>query len=219
MVTAQFLLEGSVYALEQCGLLLRDATALYKGGSYASSIAIAALAREGLDRAIVLRDLRDRVLSGWRLSLPEIKEEFSDHEEEGLVHMATDPCTDRDSPPDDVLRTSHADARGSQGNWQADMFAEQAKKEQAERARKECRALRIGCLYVRPDSVWSHWRRPKEHTREEARRFLVDALGDYARERDRIETGLCHPRHAEYVSAVRGWAGRPELPAPAWLCW
>jgi hypothetical protein len=219
MITAQFLLEGSVYALEQCGLLLRDATALYKGGSYASSIAIAALAREGLDRAIVLRDLRDRVLSGCRLGLPEINKEFSDREEEGLVHMAPDPHADPDCPRDGVIRTSHSNARGSQGDWQADMFAEQAKKEQAQRVRTSRRALQIGCLYVSPDSVWSYWRRPKEHSREEARRFLVDALGDYARERDRIETGLCHPRYVEYVSAVKGWVGRPELPAPAWLCW
>jgi hypothetical protein len=28
-VTAHFLLEGAVYALEQCGLLLRDADLLY----------------------------------------------------------------------------------------------------------------------------------------------------------------------------------------------
>jgi hypothetical protein len=31
-ITPQFLLEGAVLALEQCGLLLRDANVLYRGG-------------------------------------------------------------------------------------------------------------------------------------------------------------------------------------------
>jgi hypothetical protein len=57
------------------------------------------------------------------------------------------------------------------------------------------------------------------HSQQEARHFLTDALGDYAGERDRIVTGLCHPKHAEFVKAVRAWAGRPELPPPAWASW
>jgi hypothetical protein len=133
---------------------LRDAAALYKAGSYASSIAIAALAREGLDRAIVLRGLRDRVLSGCRLSLPEINEDFGDQEnEEVLVHAGNHLGVEPDPRHDDVTRMPLSIARRSQGHRQADLFAEQARKEQAERTRKERRALRIGCLYVRPDSV------------------------------------------------------------------
>jgi hypothetical protein len=35
-VTPEYLLEGAVYALEQCGLLLGDANVLYRNGSYRS---------------------------------------------------------------------------------------------------------------------------------------------------------------------------------------
>jgi hypothetical protein len=37
LVTPQYLLEGAFHALEQGGLLLRDANLLYESGSYANS--------------------------------------------------------------------------------------------------------------------------------------------------------------------------------------
>jgi AbiV family abortive infection protein len=47
-VATRFILEGSEYALEQCGLLLRDANVLYQSGSYASAVVLTAFAREEL---------------------------------------------------------------------------------------------------------------------------------------------------------------------------
>jgi AbiV family abortive infection protein len=220
MVTDQFLLEGSVYALEQCGLFLRDATTLYKVGSYSGCIVLAALARDELDRAVLLRHLRDRVLTGFASSVPDIHQELEDHEEEQrLVRLCNSPGAGPDSALEELIRARLYDPSRCQAHRQADLFVEQITKEQAERTRKERHALRMSCLHVCPDSAASDWRRPKEHSREEARQFLTDALSDYAAERDRIETGLCHPKFAEFVNAVRAWAGRPELPPPAWPSW
>jgi len=56
-VSPQYLLEGAAYALEQCGLLLRDANLLYRSGSYASAVALAAFAQEELGRWKMLLDL------------------------------------------------------------------------------------------------------------------------------------------------------------------
>jgi AbiV len=50
-VTADFLLKGYALALEQCGLLLRDAVLLYKNRSYANAVVLAAFAREELGRS------------------------------------------------------------------------------------------------------------------------------------------------------------------------
>ena len=58
MVTANFLLEGAYYALEQCGLLLRDAVQLYNGSSYATAVVLAAFAREELGREKILLALQ-----------------------------------------------------------------------------------------------------------------------------------------------------------------
>jgi AbiV family abortive infection protein len=219
MDTDQFLLKGSVYALEHCGLLLRDATTLFKAGSYAGAIIMAAHAREEMDRAILLRELRERVLTGLALSVPDINQELEEQAEQQLVRLSSSPRADADPELDELLQPRRYDPPGRQAHHQADLFFEHINKEQAERTRKERHALLVDCLHVSPDSAATHWHKPKAHSRQEARHFLTDALGDYAVERDRIETGLCHPKHAEFVKAVRAWAGRPELPPPAWASW
>ena len=53
-VTADFLLKGYALALEQCGLLLRDAVLLYENKSYANAVVLAAFAREELGRSRIL---------------------------------------------------------------------------------------------------------------------------------------------------------------------
>jgi hypothetical protein len=220
MVTAQFLLEGSVYALEQCGLLLRDATALYKAGSYPSAVLIAGLAHESLDRAVRLRGLRERVLRGRQLVLPEIDAEFGEQEnEEVLVGAGTGLSAQRRTRREERTKKPFTVGRGPTGYLQGDLFVDQTRREQAQRTRTEREALRVGCLHVRPDGAAFRWHLPKDHSREEARSFLLDVLCDYARERDRIESGLCRPEQAEYVRAVRAWEDRPGLPAPAWPSW
>ncbi len=58
------LLKGTFYALEQCGLLLRDANIQYRNGSYASTIVLAAFAREELGRYRILLDFWRRARDG-----------------------------------------------------------------------------------------------------------------------------------------------------------
>jgi AbiV len=71
-ITPQYLLEGAVYALEQCGLLLRDANLLYRSGSYATAVALAAFAREEQGRWRILLELRREVLDGKSVMIEEI---------------------------------------------------------------------------------------------------------------------------------------------------
>src|SRR5215475_183400 len=78
-VTPQYLLHGAVYALEQCGLLLRDANLLYESGSYATAIALAAFAQEELGRWKMLRDLRKEVLDGDHLTAEQVRTRCGDH--------------------------------------------------------------------------------------------------------------------------------------------
>jgi AbiV family abortive infection protein len=78
-VTSAYLLQGAVYALEQCGLLLRDANALFHDGSYASAIVLAAFAREELGRSNILFDLRSAVLSGETVTAELLAQRCGDH--------------------------------------------------------------------------------------------------------------------------------------------
>src|SRR6478672_4799434 len=78
-VSPQYLLEGAVYALEQCGLLLRDANLLYRNSSYASALALAAFAREELGRWTILLELRDKVIGGANLTVRDVQGRCKNH--------------------------------------------------------------------------------------------------------------------------------------------
>jgi AbiV family abortive infection protein len=96
-VSPKYLLEGAAYALEQCGLLLRDANLLYRNGSYASAVAVAAFAQEELGRWRILLDLRRKVLRGGSVTIKEIQTRCGDHvrkQEAGV--MSTVMRTDKD---------------------------------------------------------------------------------------------------------------------------
>jgi HEPN superfamily AbiV-like protein len=56
-LTADALLRGSLFALEQCGLLLNDAALLLEHQRWPSSAGVALLAREELGRSRILRHL------------------------------------------------------------------------------------------------------------------------------------------------------------------
>ena len=89
-LTAQSLLRGAVYSLEQCGLLLGDAKLLYKNGSYASALAVAAFAREDLGRSRMLLKLRKGVLAGETLAVEDVKTACDDHvrkQEAGMTSL------------------------------------------------------------------------------------------------------------------------------------
>src|SRR5437867_12539698 len=82
MISEQLLLEGAWYSFEQCGILLRDAVALYERGSHSTAVGLALLAREEMGKARILLDLwRDVVNRGRKVSAAEVRRKLDDHEE------------------------------------------------------------------------------------------------------------------------------------------
>ena len=64
MVSEQTLLQGSWYALEQAGRLLRSAVALFESGDPSTAVAVAMFGREELGRSRILRVLAQQVKAG-----------------------------------------------------------------------------------------------------------------------------------------------------------
>jgi AbiV family abortive infection protein len=91
-VSSAYLMMGAVYALEQCGFLLRDAVGLYHSGSYGSAVALASFAREELERCNILLDLRTRLLAGETVGVQEIADSCEDH-----LEKAKTGCTEHDA--------------------------------------------------------------------------------------------------------------------------
>src|SRR5258708_39176736 len=102
------LLKGTFYALEQCGLLLRDANILYRNGSYASTIVLAAFAREELGRYRILLDLWRRARDGKdTFTADDVRKACDDHvtkQKAGMLSLTM--RADRESGLGKMLRAS-----------------------------------------------------------------------------------------------------------------
>jgi len=78
-VSTEFLLKGAVYNLEQCGLLLRDASLLVTNNADANGLLLTIFAWEALGKWVTLRNLRREVLGGRALGIEEVAEICGDH--------------------------------------------------------------------------------------------------------------------------------------------
>jgi AbiV family abortive infection protein len=176
-VTPRYLLEGAAYALEQCGLLLRDANVLYRNGSYSSAVALALFAREELGRYRILLDLRKDVLGGKHFTIEEIGKRCKKHEhkqEAGMLSFVMRIVTD--IPLGGVLGTYLNVEHGSKA-WRT-------AREQLQQAQQTIPVKRhnqrMSALYVdavAPDA----WSRPtKEISQLSAYQNLQDAANDYS---------------------------------------
>jgi AbiV family abortive infection protein len=211
-VTPQYLLEGAAYALEQCGLLLRDANSLYSCRSYASAVAVALFAREELGRWRILLDLRKQVLDGSSLTTKEIQKRCIDHvtkQEAGMMSFVM--TVDTDSPLGGILGTYMTVKPGSE-EWKT-------AREQLEQARQSVpvqrHKQRMSALYV--DAVAPHrWCRPtREISQPTAYSYIQDAANDYSGQYDRYTNPeIYKPDDLELYTELEQWIGRPTLLIP-----
>jgi AbiV family abortive infection protein len=212
LVNPRYLLEGAAYALEQCGLLLRDANLLYRDGSYASAVAVALFAREELGRYRILLDLRKQVVGGDHLTIEEIQDGCRNHvtkQEAGMLSFVM--RADADTPLRGILDTYLTVKQGSE-QWKT-------AREQLEQARQtvpvERHNQRMSALYVDPVAP-DLWRRPtREISQITAHAYLQDAANDYSGQYDRYTNPDIHkPDDPELYTALETWIGRPTLPIP-----
>jgi AbiV family abortive infection protein len=219
-VTAQYLLEGAALALEQCGLLLRDANILYRSGSYGNAVVLAAFAREELGRSNILFDLRRQVVAGARFTIEEIRERCDDHVTKQKAGMLSTAITAAgESGLAKLLRvrmTSHPQStEGKKADAELARIVEMKKK----RDPGERHKTRMAALYVEPLSE-SQWNRPGDTSPSFAQEFIQHAVNDYA---GRYQNGysastLAILKHfdPELYNAFEQWSGCPELPLPEW---
>jgi AbiV family abortive infection protein len=148
-VTPEFLLQGAAYALEQCGLLLRDANLLYQSGSYASAFAVALFAQEELGRWSILLDLRRKVLGGYDITVENIQDSCSNHvrkQEAGV--MSTTMRADLDSGLGKLLQARANSKPGSQEWKAADEQIQKLDRQKSKRAPGDRHKQRMSALYV-----------------------------------------------------------------------
>lgn len=215
-VTPKYLLEGAVYALEQCGLLLRDANLLYRSQSYASAVALAAFAREELGRWRILLALRKEVFGGTILTIEQIEDRCGDHVQKqsaGMLSLTT--RTNLNSELGKLL-TSKFDATPGSEEWKAfDAQIEKVNRQVAKRIPDDRQRRRMSALYVDPVPP-DRWNRPTEITQSIAAEFLQEAATDYSIQYWQHYTKPEYIKldNPELFDAMTQWSDRPELPRP-----
>ena len=219
-VSPQFLLEGAVYALEQCGLLLRDANVLYRAGSHATTVIVTAFASEELGRSAILFEMRREVLTGKEITKEQIADRCSDHvikQQRGtLSAVLTAP---RDTELGKLIRARIAPDPQRIAEWEeAGAKLARIRKVRNKRIPSDRHEIRKSALYVEPTK--KGWNRPAETSRAFAHRFLQEAVNDYATRCDNLRPELLKLGepigNSELHAALQQWSDRPELPRPEW---
>jgi AbiV family abortive infection protein len=206
-VTAQYLLEGCAYALEQCGVLLCDAAALLKNGSPPSIVTLATFAREELGRSGILFDLYVAVQNGAEVNEQDIRKKCGDHVEKQkraqLSVMQRFPLESRAGEFTKIVFTAKADSDEYRSARKAlDVLEEQ----KAKRTPHDRHNARMQALYVEPSG--SSWNRPvREITKESARDSLIEVINDYM-------TFLQGQPDSPRNLAFQAWSGCPSFPMP-----
>jgi AbiV family abortive infection protein len=206
-VTPEYLLKGAAYALEQCGLLLRDANLLYRSGSYASAVALAVFAQEELGRWRILLDLRTQVLSGHPSTIKEIQDRCRSHvkkQEAGMMSFVVRVVTDPDLAK---LLDTYLSAEPGSEERETTRAQLELDQQRTERIPLERHKQRISALYVDAEAP-DRWNRPtREISLITAYAYLQDSADDYLVHYYNYTLGGAYPE-------LEQWIGRPTLPIP-----
>lgn len=209
----RLLLEGAVYALDNCGALLRDAFTLYHRGSYASAIVITMFAREELGKYRILREEFDKVAAGGTLQPADLANKkgslFSHIEKQEQAVLSIVQRADRDSPLGKLMRARMDNPPGSPEWVKADKELAVITEAQRKEIPKKRHNRRMGALYVGLDETQTGWIRPQEVTREEAEQEVYHAVGDYNNALSRLE--MDPPAGKAFLEAFNAWVDRPKV--------
>jgi AbiV family abortive infection protein len=216
-VGSDHLLEGAVYALEQCGLLLRDANTLYRAKAYASAVVLAAFAREELGRWRMLVGLWREVRKGKEVTVADVEKHCWGHVEKQTAGMVSVAIRGHEEGGE-LIRALASAVPGTE-EWKAiqdkidDIVVGIRNHIPDER-----HETRQSALFVDPISA-NEWSRPVEKiTRDVACHFLMDAANDYSIQSSQgyTELEIVKVRELERYEALAKWDDRPNMPAAEW---
>ena len=210
------LLLGSLYALEQCGLLLTDATALLEQRRYPTAAGIALLAREELGRHQILLDLWRQSVAGRPVTPGEVEKACDDHvEKQRRAQLSLTLRAQSGDQLDELHRTKFSSEPGSEEWRTADLKLQAIVERRRKRQPTDRHETRMSAFYVdlADDQSWS---RPIDLDPRVCANEFVDAMNDYTNARDRIEQAAeLHDDH-QLAGAIVGLTNPPMFPPIRW---
>jgi AbiV family abortive infection protein len=209
----KLLLEGAVYALDNCGELLRDAFALYNRKSYASAIVMTMFAREELGKFRILREKFEEVAAGRTFQPADFASKkgplFSHVEKQEQAVLSIVQRADRDSPLGKLMCAVMDNPLGSPEREKAEKELAKITEEQKKALPKERHNRRMDALYVGLNDTHTAWIRPQEVTQEEAKQEVYHAVGDYHNALSRLQKDP--PAGKAFLAAFHAWVDRPQI--------
>lgn len=212
-VPAEQLLKGARHAMEQCGLLLRDAVILRRAESHSSAVVLALFGREELGRHRILMDLWRRASEGTIVTLAEVNKAcdghmvkqaagqlslvYRTHKNTGLGKLLTEASTSK-NPPD------------SKEYKEARQALEKVDKKKEDRTPGDRQEERMEALYVDLTDSGS-WNRPAELSEQQATSTIDDAINDYSGQWDRLQPAQVTAHDKALAEALEKWKDRPAL--------
>jgi AbiV family abortive infection protein len=221
-VIPHYVLEGAAYALEQCGLLLRDANFLYRNRSYASTIALTAFAREELGRSRILLDLWRKASAGDALTIEQLEQACDDHltkQKAGMLSLILK--ADRESGVGKVLEARMKSDPQSPESQEAEAELKLIEEAMKKRTPGNRHQKRMAALYVEPVSE-TEWSRPSATSASAAHDFLQHAVSDYSTRyyqgyiTSASSIAILKQTDPNLYNALEQWSDRPVLQPPEW---
>jgi len=214
-LTPQFLLGGTVYALEQGGVLLHDSVLLYQNENYASSAALALFASEEIGRSRLLRQLwKEAVEKGRAFTAQTIRLKCQNHVVkqnwgQGRPVLYVSKNDKNLYQLFEATLVEHATAESRKASAELQAIAERLSR----RVPNQRHDWRLKSLYVEPDESGINWNRPKTLHKKIAFDSLFGANSAYAEEVGKFNrTGSFKNADPAYHSALNAWGKCPELP-------
>ena len=212
-VSADVLLKGAWYALEQSGRLLQDAVKLCDLRSYASAAALALLAREELGRYRILLKLWRRAINGDLFSVQDVRAACDDHVSK--QRHAQLSMTYRVEPSTGLAQLFRGRIETRPGTPEYKRIDDQLKQlddTMRKRTPEDRHEMRMTVLYLDINDYGTDWIRPAAISRTKATNELTDAVNDYSLQLDKI----AHDCDSTLAGALTAWPDRPTLPDPVW---
>src|SRR5271154_5048582 len=191
----------------------------YRNNGYASSVVLAAFAREALGQWKILLALRREVIGGKPLTVSEVKNRCSSHVQKQAAGMLSITMRADQGHGAGQLLMSRMTAKPGSEEWKRTDDAltriDRRMKREVPTERHERREV---ALYVDPIEPFSldRWNRPSiEISRTLAHGFIDDARNDYAGQFHRYsELEILRGWDPALCGAIEQWSDRPTLLLP-----
>lgn len=213
-LSAAALFQGSLYALQQCGLLLNDAICLFDDGRYVTSAGIAMLAREELGRHKILLELWREANNGVSPTVKQVRDRCKDHvTKQQAAQLSVTMTGSRDDQVGRLLWKKLEPKVGSP-EFDADDDQLNVLTEHRKKTRPTARhTMRMKAFYVDLDSDGS-WILPSTSDSGTCANEVNDAVNDYANALQRLTPGL--QIEQTFTTALAEWTDAPQIPPPRW---